>query len=96
MSHKTAIKIYEYSSYVLIIAATVIYFVLKSQGLALTMLLLALAMTMRMLMERHRYRSCEEENDELREDLRKLTLLLAEEKKKRGSSVPDDNKSTNQ
>lgn len=82
MSHKTAIKIYEYSSYVLIIGATVIYFMLKSQGLALTMLVLALAMTMRMLMERHRYKACEEENDELKADLRKLTLLLAEEKKK--------------
>lgn len=82
MSHKTALKIFEYASYVLIIGATVIYFVMKSRGLALTMLVLALAMTCRMLMERQRYKACEEENDELRNDLRRLTLLLAEEKKK--------------
>lgn len=83
MSHKTAMKIFEYASYLLIIGATVIYFVLKSQGLALTMLVLALAMTARMLMERQRYKACEEENDQLRDDLRRLTQLLAEEKKKK-------------
>ena len=59
MSHKTALKIYEYASYILIIGATVIYFTMKAEGLALTMLVLALAMTMRMLMERHRYKACE-------------------------------------
>ena len=37
---------------------------------------------MRLMMERTRYRACEEENDELRADLRRLTQLLAEEKKK--------------
>ena len=82
MSHKTALKIYEYASYLLIIGATVLYFTLKAEGLALTMLVLALAMTMRMLMERQRFKACEEENDQLKDDLRRLTLLLAEEKKK--------------
>ena len=82
MSHKTALKIYEYASYLLIIGATVIYFTLKAEGLSLTMLVLALAMTMRMLMERQRFKACEEENDQLKDDLRRLTLLLAEEKKK--------------
>lgn len=82
MNHKTAVKVYEYASYVLILGATAIYFILKAQGLALTMLVLALAIAARMMMERHRYKACEEENDELRADLRRLTQLLAEEKKK--------------
>ena len=82
MSHKTAIKIYEIASYVLILGATAIYFWLKQQGLSLTMLVLALAIFCRWMMDRHRYRACDEENDELRNDLRRLTQLLAEEKKK--------------
>ena len=82
MSHSTAVKVYEYASYVLIIGATVIYFVLKERGVQLTLLVLALAIFCRWMMDRHRYRACEEENDELRADLRRLTLALAEEKKK--------------
>ncbi len=86
MSHKTAIKVYEIASYVLILGATAIYFLMKSQGVALTMLVLALAIFCRWMMDRHRYRACEEENDQLRDDLRRLTLLLAEEKKKNNSN----------
>ena len=82
MSHKTAVKVYEYASYILIIGATVIYFTMKAQGLSLTMLVLALAIFCRWMMDRHRYKACDEENDELRNDLRRLTQLLAEEKKK--------------
>ena len=82
MSHKTAIKIYEIASYVLILGATAIYFWLKQQGLSLTMLVLALAIFCRWMMDRHRYRACEEENNQLRDDLRRLTQLYAEEKKK--------------
>ena len=86
MSHKTAIKIYEIASYVLIIGATVVYFMMKSSrpeiGLSLTMLLVALAVAMRWMMERHRFKACDEENDQLKDDLRRLTLLLADEKKK--------------
>ena len=82
MSHKTAIKVYEIASYVLILGATALYFLMKQQGLSLTMLVLALAIFCRWRMDRHRYKSCEEENDSLRADLRRLTLLLAEEKKK--------------
>ena len=66
MSHKTAIKIYEIASYVLILGATAIYFWQKQQGLSLTMLVLALAIFCRWMMDRHRYRSCDEENDQLR------------------------------
>lgn len=82
MSHKTALRLFEIASYVLIVGATVIYFVMKSRGLSLTMLVLVLAVACRMFMERERYKACEEENDELRNDLRRLTQLLAEEKKK--------------
>lgn len=89
MSHKTAIRVYEIASYVLILGATAVYFMLKSErqalGLSLTMVLVALAVAMRWMMERHRYKSCEEENDQLKADLRRLTQLLAEEKKKNGS-----------
>ena len=83
MSHKTAVRIYEYASYVLIIGATVIYFTLKTQGVQLTLLVLALAIFCRWMMDRHRYKASEQENEELRNDLRRLTQLLAEEKKKK-------------
>ena len=82
MSHSTAVKIYEYASYALILGATAIYFMLKAQGVSLTLVVLALAIFCRWMMDRHRYKACEEENDELRNDLRRLTQLLAEEKKK--------------
>jgi len=82
MSHQTLVRIYEYASYALIIGATVIYFTMKAQGVSLTLIVLALAIFCRWMMDRQRYKSCEEENDELRNDLRRLTQLLAEEKKK--------------
>ena len=84
MSHKTAIKVYEIASYVLILGATAAYFLLKTSDLrlSLTMILVALAILMRMMMERHRFRSAEEEIDQLKDDLRRLTQLYAEEKKK--------------
>ncbi|MBR1798840.1 MAG: hypothetical protein IJ761_02945 [Bacteroidales bacterium] len=85
MSHKTALRIYEIASYVLIIAATVVYFAMRQQRLTLTLLILVLAIAMRMMMERHRYKACEEENDQLRDDLRRLTRLLAEEKKNKSN-----------
>ena len=62
------------------------YFVLKGEGpvlrVFLLMLLVSLALVCRWLMERHRFRSAEEEIDQLKDDLRRLTLLFAEEKKK--------------
>ena len=91
MSHKTAIKLYEIASYVLILGATVVYFMLKNSetpglSLSLTMILVALAIAMRWMMERHRFRACEEELDQLKDDLRRLTLLYAEEKKKNSNN----------
>ena len=88
MSHKTALKIYEIVSYILILGATALFilYTFWQKGnimlLLLATLLLALAGFARMFMERERFRSCDEENDELRNDIRRLTLLLAEERKK--------------
>lgn len=84
MSHKTAIRLYEIISYVLILGATIIFFMLKDSPmrLSLTMILVTLAVAMRWLMERERAKSADEEIDQLQADLRRLTQLLAEEKKK--------------
>ena len=84
MSHKTAIRLYEIISYVLILGATIIFFMLKDSPmrLSLTMILVTLAVAMRWLMERERAMSADEEIDQLQADLRRLTQLLAEEKKK--------------
>jgi hypothetical protein len=88
MSHKTAIRLYELASYVLILGATAVYFMLSDnpRKLSLTMLLVALALFTRWMMERHRAKACDEENDQLKADLRRLTQLLAEEKKKNSSN----------
>ena len=88
MSHKTAIKVYEIASYVLILGATVIFFLMKENPmrLSLTMILVALAIAMRWLMERHRFKAADEEIDQLHDDLRRLTQLLAEEKKKNNNN----------
>lgn len=82
MTHKTALKIYEWASYILILAATVVYFIFKARGVDLVLIILVIAVFMRLMMEKTRYKACEEENDELKDDLRRLTQLLAEEKKK--------------
>jgi hypothetical protein len=68
----------------MILGATVVYFLLKTNNmrLSLTMVLLAVAIAMRWMMERHRFRAANEEIDQLQSDLRRLTQLLAEEKKK--------------
>lgn len=82
MTHKTALKIYEWASYILILAATVVYFIFKARGVDLVLIILVIAVFMRLMMEKTRYKACEEENDEFKDDLRRLTQLLAEEKKK--------------
>ena len=88
MNHKTAILLYEIASYVMILGATVVYFLLKTNNmrLSLTMVLLAVAIAMRWMMERHHFRAANEEIDQLQSDLRRLTQLLAEEKKKNNNN----------
>ena len=90
MSHDKEVKIYEWTSYVLLLVATAVFLVLRSknQSLAntLTLLLLVVAMVMRMFMERARRKSYEEENESLKADLRHLTSLLRKEKKQTSDS----------
>ena len=88
MSHNTAIRLYEIASYALILGATAVYFMMHdaTRKISLTMLLIALALFTRWMMERHRCKACNEENDQLKADLRRLTQLLAEEKKKNNPS----------
>lgn len=86
MSHKTAIQIYEIASFVLILAATGIVLLMKQSQPVLRIFLFAvclvLAIFCRWMMERHRFKSCEQELDMAQQDIRRLTQLLAEEKKK--------------
>lgn len=85
MSHKTAIRIYEIASYVLILVATAAFFMMENtdpRRTPILLLLLIVAIFCRWMMERHRFRAANDEIDQLQADLRHLTQLLAEEKKK--------------
>ena len=84
MSSETAAKIYEWASYVLIVGATIFFFIFKDTPalrLNLTLITLVVAVYMRALMYRSRNRDTESENEELKRDLRHLTALLAEKEK---------------
>ena len=85
MSHKTAVKIYEIASYVIILGATVVFFLMDAtdpRRSPILLLSLIVAVFCRWMMERHRFRAANDEIDQLQADLRRLTQLLAEEKKK--------------
>lgn len=85
MNYQRTLRIYEWISYILIIAATVVYFVLRSQGAGapnLTLCILVVAVFCRLMMERTRRLAADAENDELKNDLRRLTQLYAEARKK--------------
>lgn len=85
MNYQRKLRIYEWISYILIVGATVVYFVLRSRGpwaLNMTLCILVLAMFSRLMMERTRRQAADAENDELKNDLRRLTQLYAEEKKR--------------
>ena len=78
MNYQTKLRIYEWISYVLIIAATVVYFVLRSQGagaLNLTLCILVVAVFCRLMMERTRRLASSHALDMLR---RRLTGLDVE------------------
>ncbi|MCR5423168.1 MAG: hypothetical protein K6E93_00190 [Bacteroidales bacterium] len=81
MNDNTAAKIYEWMSYVLIVGATVVFFV-TGKKVDLTLLILVVAVYMRVMMYRTRLKSFESENQDLRNDLRKLTQLLREKEQK--------------
>lgn len=85
MNYQRTLRIYEWISYILILGATVVYFILRSRGawaLNLTLCILVLAIFCRLMMERTRRLAADAENDQLKDDLRRLTQLYAEEKKK--------------
>ena len=87
INYQRRLKFYEWTSYILIIGATVLFFMLKKQAaefpvLDLTLIVLILAIVCRLMMERTRRQAADAELDELREDLRKLTRMYAEERKK--------------
>lgn len=84
MNYKRNLRIYEYISYILLLGATVVCFAFRSATWRLdaTLLLIMLALFARLMMERTRYKAADAENDELKNDLRRLTQLYAEEKKK--------------
>ena len=85
MEKSTQVKIYEWASYLLIIAATVYFFVLGKE-VTITMMGVVLALFCRTMMSRTRCRMFEEENEELKVDLRRLTNLLELEKKKKNDN----------
>jgi uncharacterized membrane protein (DUF106 family) len=63
----------------------VVYFVLRSRGagaLNLTLCILVVAVFCRLMMERTRRLAADAENEELKNDLRRLTQLYAEARKK--------------
>lgn len=85
MNYQRTLKVYEWISYILILGATVVYFLFRQNGqsaVALTLCILVLAVFARLMMERTRRLAADAENEELKTDLRRLTQLLAEEKKK--------------
>ncbi|MCR5191697.1 MAG: hypothetical protein K6D59_00195 [Bacteroidales bacterium] len=89
MEKTTLSKIYEWASYALIIGATV-YFFLNHKEPLLTLVGIMLALFCRNFMYRTRYKMFEEENEELKVDLRRLTNLLEVEKKKNSTSNSND------
>ncbi|MDO4217958.1 MAG: hypothetical protein Q4D03_07295 [Bacteroidales bacterium] len=81
MKKDTAAKIYEWASYIMLLGATVVFF-LTSKNVQITLLILVVAVYLRALMYRARYKSYEEENETLKRDLRRLTAALKESEKK--------------
>lgn len=82
MTHQTASKIYEWGSYVLILAATAIFFIMD-KNVELTLLVLVVAVYMRVMLYRTRYQAAQEENEELKQDLRRLTQALKDSQPRR-------------
>ena len=84
MNYQRNLRIFEYISYFLLLGATVICFAFRGEPWRIdaTLLSIVLALFARMMMERTRYKAADAENDELKSDLRRLTQLYAEEKKK--------------
>ncbi|MCR4829353.1 MAG: hypothetical protein K5864_07825 [Bacteroidales bacterium] len=80
MKKYTVSRIWEGASYVLILGGTVYYFV-SGKETGITMIIVALAIFCYAMTYRVRYRICQDENEELRSDIRRLTNLLEVAKK---------------
>lgn len=85
MEKSKQVKLYEWASYILIVAATV-YFFVSHKEVTITMMGILLALFCRNMMCRVRCKMYEEENEELKVDLRRLTNLLEVEKKKNNNN----------
>lgn len=79
MDRTTVTKIYSILSFLLLIAAFVVFFVVKSNKWVLITLMFAIFF--RMLMERSNRIVIERENQKLKDDLRHLTHILEFSKK---------------
>ena len=75
MQRQTIDKLCVWGSYLVIGAATVLFFVNRRQIL-MVLLLLAISIYLRALMYRIRCKGLEEENEQLKSDLRRLSKLL--------------------
>ena len=80
MKKDTAAKIYEWAPYVMLLGATAVFFI-AHQRVDLTLIVLMVAIYLRALMYRTRYKAFEEENSDLKRDLRRLTAVLKEKEK---------------
>lgn len=72
--------LFEWCSYILIVAATILFFAFH-KNVPITLLILLVALICRVLMYRHRFLASENENESLRTDLHRLTLLLKQNQK---------------
>ena len=79
MDRTTVTKIYSILSFLLLIAAFVVFFVVKSTKWVLITLMFAIFF--RMLMERSNRIAIDRENQKLKDDLRHLTHILEFSKK---------------
>ncbi len=80
MKRDTAAKIYEWASYVMLLAATAFFFIARER-VSITLIVLMVSIFLRALMYRTRCKAYEEENSDLKRDLRRLTAVLKEKEK---------------
>lgn len=82
MKKYTVSRIWEWASYILMLGATV-YFFASGRESGITMILVTLAIFCYAMTYRLRYRICQDENEELRSDNRRLANLLEVTKKQK-------------
>lgn len=80
MNNNKLSVLFEWCSYVLIVVATVLFFA-THKNVPITLLMLLVAVYCRVIMYRYRFLAADEENERLRTDLHRLTLLLKQHEK---------------